>query len=176
VQKKGTRQAKNSISTCPNANVRWENFCNQTIWIEQAYSHTGGKGNSYNYFVLEKLINLKENYWSPENRIETETGTSTAFGLENGNGKRGLRKQWQSYLLIYAVCILNSWCPRQNAAVFHPMCPTFRLSPSPGKVKDRAQGPPNALSGQLEKFSRKSRLSSRDFPAISDRLDVCRNI
>jgi len=33
VQKKGTRQAKNSISTCPNANVRWENFCNQTIEV-----------------------------------------------------------------------------------------------------------------------------------------------
>lgn len=32
---------------------------------------------------------------------------------------------------------------------------------SPGKLEDRAQGPTNALSGQLEKFSRKSQLSRR---------------
>lgn len=60
---------------------------------KRTHTHIGN-GNSYNYFVLEKLINLKENYSSPENRdknwdfncLWAGKSRKTELGGEN-NGK-----------------------------------------------------------------------------------------
>lgn len=160
-------QAKLCRATFPPGHVQWKNFCNQTIWIEQA--HTRGICTTI-LWILEKT------HKSAETIADRELGLQNQWeAMEGRNNAKVI------YLFMqgthWTACICS--CPSQ---LLH-----FRsgsrgpVEKGPERLRSQPQEPPNALGGQLEKFRRgnlqsKMELETYRFDWLTDWLSQYLNV
>lgn len=88
-------------------------------------THTHREWEFIQLFCIGESHKSKRKLFQPRESRQ-KLGLQLPLGWKIEENRMGRGKQWQSNLLIYAVCILNSRWPRQNAAVFFPpICSSF---------------------------------------------------